>query len=150
MKTMTAVFAAALTMAGATGHAQTGDYFATRSSHQTVDLTRARTAYQACLDASNPGVQESAIAHLIWLKMQRPDADLSPLRESLDRLAVSGTTTTVRFRAYLATLMLDSAVIFDGLDGEAFASGEELFEAMAARLQKTLLGYSDRRYVRER
>jgi hypothetical protein len=141
-----------LAMGSAVGHAQDGStaYFASPAKHRSLDIERAQSAYKCCLQTENPGVQESAIAHLVWLKMQRPEADLSPLRECLDRLAVAGATTSVRYRAYLATLLLDSPVIFAGLESEFFATDEELFSAMTARLQKTLLGYSERRYVRER
>ena len=152
MKTTTAVLAAALAMGSTTGYAQSGshDYFSTPASHRSVDIEKAQSAYKCCLEATNPGVQESAIAHLVWLKMQRPDAELTPLRACLDRLAVSGATTAVRYRAYLATLLLDSPGIFTGLEGQTFDTDVELFDAMSSRLQKTLLGYSDRRYVRER
>lgn len=152
MKTTTAILAAALAMAGAASHAHADepDYFSSPASYRNVDIEKAQTAYKCCLQCENAGVQESAIAHLVWLKIQRPDADLTPLRECLDRLAVSGTTTSVRYRAYMATLLLDSAGIFEGLQDETFANDNELFSAMSGRLQKTLLGYSDRRYVRER
>jgi len=152
MKTTTAVLAAALAVGSTTGHAQSVDqgYFSTPASHRSVDIEMVQSAYRVCIEAANPGVQESALAHLIWLKMQRPDADLTPLRACLDRLAVSGATTAVRYRAYLATLLLDSPEIFTGLEGQTFETDDGLFEAMSSRLQKTLLGYSDRRYVRER
>ena len=152
MKTSTAVLAAALAMGPSVSHAQSDGYtyFGTPAQHRMLDLEKAEAAYKCCLESENPGVQESAIAHLVWLKMQRPDADLTPLRPCFDRLAVSGATTAVRYRAYLATLLLDSPVIFSGIERQTFDTDQELFEAMSTRLQKILLGYSDRRYVRER
>ena len=152
MKKTTVVLAAVLAMGSATSVAQSAhnEYFSTPARYHSLDLEKAQSAYQCCLESMNPGVQESAIAHLVWLKMQRPDADLTGLRECLDRLAVSGTTTSVRYRAYLATLLLDSSGIFAGLGHQYFATDDELFSAMSGRLQKTLLGYNDRRYVRER
>jgi hypothetical protein len=152
MKTSAVVLAAVLAMGSTASHAQDSDhhYFSAPANYRSVDLEKAQNAYKCCLGTENPGVQESALAHLVWLKVQRPDADLSPLRECLDRLAVAGATTSVRYRAYLATLLLDSSSIFVGLENERFATDAELFSAMSGRLQKTLLGYSDRRYVRER
>ena len=152
MKTSAAVLAAVLAMGPSLAHAQSdgSTYFGTPAHHRMLDIAKAEEAYKCCLESANPGVQESAIAHLVWLKLQRPDANLTPLRPCFDRLAVSGATTSVRYRAYLATLLLDSSEIFSGIELQTFENDQKLFEAMTSRLQKTLLGYSDRRYVRER
>jgi hypothetical protein len=156
MKTFAVVLAGGLLVAGATAHADekadsaaVRPYFSDSASHAQADISRAIGKYKPCLECGNSGVIESALAHLAWMKIMRPEADLSAMRETLDQLSVAGTTPAIRYKAYMTFLVVDDPGMFAKIRSGTYNGSDELFAAIAKTLRKNLLGYNDRKYVRE-
>ena len=79
----------------------------------------------------------------------QPDADLAEMREVLDQLSVAGTTPAIRYKAFLTFLIFDDPAMFARLKNGAYNSSDEFYAAVAKTLRTSLLGYNDRKYVRE-
>jgi len=156
MTTRTLLIAALLTGTLSTGAvAQTSDgdngsrmYLARLTPRNVARIDKAKLNYLHCLMSPNDGVVESGLANCARIKMSAPWEDLSLLKQAIDALAVSGRTISIRYRAYLVTLVFDSPTLFTQEALQDFQSSEDLFNALSKRLQETLLGYSDRKYVR--
>jgi hypothetical protein len=122
--------------------------FASRNSHQRANLAKVERNYLACLQSQNDGVVESAIAQVAHLKLYCPDNCFAGLQGSLNSLAVTGRTAAIRYKAYLAMLVFDQPALFAKEQGAEYKTESQLFSAIGKRLQETLIGYNDRKYVR--
>jgi hypothetical protein len=122
--------------------------FASRSSHQRADLAKVERRYLACLQSLNDGVVESAIAQVAHLKLYCPGKCFAGLQGALSRLAVTGRTPAIRYKAYLAMLVFDHPAMFVNEQEAEYSTEGQLFTAIGKRLQQSLIGYSDRKYVR--
>lgn len=113
-------------------------------------LAGAEVNYLSCLDARNPGLVESAAAQVVRFKAHYPERGLTPLRTKLEELSVSHPSPSVRFKAYLAAAALESPSLLASAERTDGATDDELFSAVALRLQETLLGYSAQHALRVR
>jgi hypothetical protein len=154
MKTGTMVAAGLLLATLGTGASQAQDrnegakFFSERSRHSTARLDLARKSYAQCLQSANDGVVESGLAHVVRMKLYVPAGDYDEIRDIINGLAVNGRTPAIRYRAYLAALVFDDPWLFTREAGRDYESGAEMFLALAQRLDETLIGYNDRKYVR--
>ena len=123
-------------------------YFSNAESHQRVDLNRACINYCAGLKSGNEGVIESAIAHVVRMKMYLKDQSFCDLRAIMNSLAVYGPTPAIRYKAYLASLVLDNPAWFAEECNKEYRNPTELFTALSSRLEKTLVALAGRKYVR--
>jgi len=150
MKRSALVFAAALAASVTGGFAQANDTppcFSAPEKYQNADLGRLEVAYLYSLGSDNNGVVESAIAQVAWMQMARPDVQVNGLKAALGCLSVNGRTPSIRFKAYLAGLVIDDPSMF-ALEGEGeYGTDGELFSALSGRLQKALIGQNST-YVR--
>jgi hypothetical protein len=103
--------------------------------------------YGVCLRSSTEGVVQSALAHVAYMKLTRPDLDLTGLEVEINRLAVFGPTQEVRINAHLVSLVFDSPKVFKALDLAGIDSPNTLFAAIAGRVQQTLMTERYRKYV---
>jgi hypothetical protein len=133
-------------MAGAAA-GQTG-YFSSREKHQSVDLDKIEFKYAMCLESCNTGVIESALAHAVQMKLYAPEKEFEVLHAKVNSLSVNGCNPMIRYKAYIAGLVYDNPEIFKSEQVERFESPEALFSSLSNRLQVTLLGAADRKYVR--
>jgi hypothetical protein len=154
MKTLT-VAMTALLMGAATATAQVAiksaaekPYFSNIESHQRVDLRCASGRYLAALGTANEGVIESAMAHVVRMKMYRPNENFPDLRAAINSVAVVGPTAAIRYKAYLASLVLDNPAWFKEECGREYRNPTELFAALANRLEKALISHAGRIYAR--
>ena len=127
--------------------AQTG-YFSSREKHRSADLDKVEFNYVLCLESCNTGVIESALAHVVLMKLYAPEKQLDMLQAKINSLSVNGCNPTIRYKAYLAGLVYDNPEIFKSEQGRKFENPEDLFGSLSDRLQVTLLGAADRKYVR--
>ncbi len=154
MKTTIAVMTALLLGASgavAGGKESAGNerpYFSTPERCREIDLKKACQNYVAGLKSGNDGVVESTLAHVIRMKMCRKTDDFCDVKAVVDGLAVAGPTPGIRYKAYLASLVLDNPAWFSEECDKEYAGPEELFTSLAKRLDQTLLGSADRRYAR--
>jgi hypothetical protein len=130
------------TAAGAKG------YFSGYESNMKAEVGKIERIYLTALADKNDGVVESALAHLTRLKLYRPCETCEDLQQKLHSLAVTGRTPAIRLRAYLTDLVIDSPELFAREQRADYRDPEEMFTALSVRLQTSLLGYTDRKYVR--
>jgi hypothetical protein len=138
MKTASILATLLLTAAAAT--AQEPRYFSDYSAHQRTDIDRAVTHFSASIQSDNEGVVESGLAHIGRLKLYYPDRQFPELEASVRMLATDGRTPAIRYRAYLVASLMDAPALFAPESTGNYATPDELFGALASRLQQTLLG----------
>jgi hypothetical protein len=103
-------------------------------------IQKAIKNYEAALSSSNNGLVESALAHLTYIQINFPQTDLTKIRATIADLAESGSTPVIRYKAYLATIVLQNpASIMSGLKAES-SDSNQFFSAVASKVQRTLLG----------
>ena len=103
------------------------------------NIKRTVINYKNCLESPIQGIQEESLGHVILMRLLRPDADLTPLREDIMRLAAEGPTCCIRYRASLAAVVFDSPGTFASVIRVPHASANEFFSNVAARAQVMLL-----------
>jgi len=122
--------------------------FSAAARYHTADARILERAYLGCLESTNDGVVESAIAQTARMKLALPELPFEKMQAALGILSVNGRTATIRYKAYLAGLVFDDPAMFVREGEVEYSSSEQMFSALGQRLQSTLLGFSDRRYVR--
>jgi hypothetical protein len=140
--TMAMVLVAVMTAAAQPG------YFSTLDAHRKADLEKVACRYAECLKTGNPGVIESALGHVVRMKLYVPELVCPGLRQEISSMAVFGPTPTVRYKAYLASLVFDSPTLFKEEAARQYKDSEDLFNTIAARLQVALLGNQNSKFVR--
>lgn len=148
MRTMVAVTAAALLLAGAAS-AQEQRYFPPADRYTPAAVVKLEKAYAPCLDCRNEGVIESALAQIAWAGLMTDAANVAGLRPAIDRLVTGNKPPAIRYRAYLVTVVLDHPQLFAGIAQRDYEDSGSLFAALSDRLRTTLATYSDRKWVGE-
>ena len=123
-------------------------YFSSRERHHSANLDKAAQRYVECLESCNTGVVESALAQAVLMKLYVPEKEFDGLRGKIGSLSVNGCNPAIRYKAYLASLVYDDPELFTKEQGQSFSDAEALFSSVSNRLQVTLLGSHDRKYVR--
>ncbi len=145
MKLHSYLFAAALLAGAATAQAMPGgedqqsSYFSSPYRYASYAPTTLDRNYSACLSSEIDGVVESALAHVIKMKMAWPDQSFPRVENAVRKLSVNGRTMASRYRAQLSSMVLDNIQTFKVTNCQECESPEALFEAVAARLQETAL-----------
>ncbi len=145
MKRSLVLVAAMLLAASAMGQSgKENTFFSSAARYVSADLCKAQRQWLSALDSENDGVVEASIAHLTKMKLAVPDAECPKVAEKLRELSVEGRTTTIRCKANLAAMVFADAESFrmDNLD--SYVEPEDLFAAVAARVQQILLASNDR------
>ena len=154
MKTYTMLLMAGLVLAsaysakGQDSAVPLSRYFAYPDCSKINNIKKVRENYSLGLASDNNGVVESTLAHIAYISICNPDFCTEEMQSRISALAVAGRTTVIQYKAYLAGLAIGSPSLFVREAGEKYESGEQLFSALSKRLQQTLLGYNDRKYVR--
>jgi hypothetical protein len=98
--------------------------------------------FESGLRSSNDGVLESTLSHVIWLRLVRPDVNLEPLQDEIADLVTGGRTASIRYRASLAAMVLDSPGLFQGMADVSYSTANQLFTTVSTMAQQTLIGYN--------
>jgi hypothetical protein len=109
-------------------------------SHRIADIPRTEKAYAQCLRSEVDGVVESALAHVTRLKLCLPEREFPLIEKALASLMKEGRTPTIRFRAYLASMVHDMPALFVQEQAIDFATPDELYAALSERVHQNLLG----------
>jgi len=117
-------------------------YLSVVRSYTPAHIQRAVKNYAGCLESTNIGVVESALAHVARMKLIFPATESKELAKRIEFLTVNGQTPAIRYKAYLTLMVFDSPEIFGQVGQKEFQEDEEVFTTLAMRLQETLLGYS--------
>lgn len=126
----------------AVGENVTKNYLSSRYSHLRANFEKVQRNYLAALASENEGVVQSAIAHVTKLRLVCPEREVRDLQTKISDLAVHGMTPAIRYRAYLASYVFDQPGLLLEEFKNDYRDDTELFNAIANRLQKSLLGYN--------
>jgi hypothetical protein len=144
MKAVTVVAAALVFFSATSMQGQSKEnksYFSDPTAYRNANITNALKAFESCLATDNAGVQESAMAHLAMLKMVVPAVDAGTITRRLEEMATSAPAPSTRFKAYIVSQVYSNPELFANERGTKYNDGDELFNALAARLQSSLLTY---------
>ncbi len=148
MKTRVAVTVMAVVVMATMTAAAQNRFFSSLETHRSTDLGKIACKYTNCLKSGNVGVIESALAHVVRMKMYVPELECPGLRQEISSLSVAGPNASVRYKAFLASLVFDTPGLFKEEAVREFDTPEELFNSVALRLQIALLGTPNTKYVR--
>jgi hypothetical protein len=110
--------------------------------YQEADFDHAAKAYLGSLDYDGcPEIVEGGLAQLTMMKLAQPGSNQRAIVRKLNDLAVQGETPAIRFKAYLASMVFSNAELFPSEKFGRYSSGDELFAAIASRLQKATLAF---------
>jgi hypothetical protein len=106
----------------------------------TGDSGKLVKAYGKCLKSDNPGVLESALGHILWMRVAVACVDITPLKPMVDDLAVSGNSASIRLRAYLTAMVMENPEAFKELAGHEFQGPHDLFANVAELVYASEIG----------
>jgi hypothetical protein len=122
--------------AGDLGHA--AKVLATMSESQ---IDKAKRAYFEALNSPNDGVVQSAIGIVLQWRLINPQEDLSKLEQKISDLALDGSSPAIRFKASLASLVMDNPAVVD-FDAASCEDCGELFDAITGSVRQMMIGHS--------
>ena len=117
-----------------------GSCFGRISSYSKQHLENAARSYESGLKSANEGVVEASITYSTFLRVADPQLDLSDIRQELEKVAVSGRTPALRYKAYLATMVFENPQAFKSSWSVEGPDGTRFFTAVADQVSKSLLG----------
>jgi hypothetical protein len=123
-------------------------FFSSAETYRKANPVVVKRNYRASLETGNDGVIETALAHVVRMKMYMQAEDFSDIKPAIDWLAVGGRTPAIRYKAYLAALVIENPNWFKDECCKEYAGSEEMFTALADRLRSTLGGLAEGKYVR--
>ncbi len=91
------------------------------------------------LSTEYDGLTESALAIVTQVKLDTPADEYSNIREKIEELAKEGATQVIRYKAYLASVVFATPLMFGSEAVRAYESEDAMFSAIAERISKTLL-----------
>ncbi len=145
MKVGTLLVAAMLctTVAGKAG-AYAGDLGHAAKALTTMSenrIEKAKKSYLEALNSPNEGVVQSAIGIVLQWRLINPQEDLSKLERKISDLALNGSSPAVRFKASLASLVIDNPAVVN-FDAASCEDCGELFDAIAGSVRQMMIGHS--------
>lgn len=100
----------------------------------------AKLNYLAALRSDNVGLKESSMMQTVKIKMVYPEANFEQIKNVIDSLAVNGKTPSIRYKAYLASNVLENPAWFATNDPRSYENADPFFAAVALQLQERILG----------
>jgi hypothetical protein len=114
--------------------------FADLMSYQTCDVQRYGKNYLGSLEYSGCNeIVECGLAQVAMLKLAQPNCKNNPIKNKVDELAIHGDTPAIRYKAYLTSMVFEHPELFVYEKYGSYNDGNELFTALAQRLQTEAL-----------
>ena len=114
-------------------------YFSSPERYASYEPSVLDRNYASCLGSEIDGVVESALAHVIKMKLAWPEQSFPKVENAVRKLSVNGRTMGIRYRAQLSSMVLDNIHTFEVTSCKDCVNPESLFESVAQRLQQTAL-----------
>jgi len=108
-----------------------GEQTAVRQSQRNMNTPRIVTNYLRCLDCDVPGVVETALGHVAYMRIAYPKLDLGILRTKLVELAVQGSTREIRYKAFTALEVFGEPTTFQRFIEHRDGNGDGILEEIA-------------------
>lgn len=109
------------------------------ASYRALNIARYQRVFVISLRHENEGVAESALRNAMLLRLARPEADLSDIKDEIDRMAVEGATPVIRYKAALTRQVYENPGLFIALSRTDFTTADEAFAAVSQRLEQSYL-----------
>lgn len=90
--------------------------------------------YVAALQEKNDGVVESAIARVVEMKMVFPERSFPGIAKTLKKLAFDGNTVALRYRAFLAGIVLEGKPLPKNLADGNESTMDRVFDLIADQI----------------
>ena len=108
--------------------------------HEEPPLELARRNYLKALQhPSNPPMVESAIFHVVKLKLFFPGEDCREITRELERLIHDGQTASIRYKAYLAKMFINNPEWLLEIRKQDYKDGNRFFAMLNEELRHKLL-----------
>ena len=112
---------------------------ATTATYRQFNLPRYERNYLGSLDFPLDAVVESALREVALIKLSQPGVQSPALYDRVCELASGGNTPAVRYKASLVKLVFENPELFVAEGKAEYRNDEEVFTAIAHRLQETVL-----------
>ena len=106
------------------------------ASIQGLNFERIKVNYLSCLHSDVPGVVESALGHVTYMRIAFPNLDLKEIEQRIVVLTMEGYTRPIRAKAFQALRVFADPASFHQAIASRRASGDGLFEDIAARIDR--------------
>jgi hypothetical protein len=100
----------------------------------------AKSNYLMGLRSDNAGLKESSLMQTAVIKTLYPDVNFEDVKNVADSLAVNGKTASIRYKAYLASNVLENPAWFAKRGYQASDDPDKFFSTVASQLQERILG----------
>ena len=120
-----------------------GDLGNARQALSTMSRARieyAKKSYLYSLENGNDGVIQSAIGIVLQWRLISPSEDFSRLEEKINDLAINGRSPAIRFKASLASLVMENPAMVT-FDVAGCENCGELFDAITGSVRQMLVGH---------
>lgn len=99
----------------------TGCYNLHQANNNTVSdessfIEKAKYRYSQCLQIPNTGVQESAMMHIVKMKLNYPNEDYSEIASAVNDLVLKGSDERIRSTAFLTSICLHNPNCLTGVE----------------------------------
>ncbi|MCX6135420.1 MAG: hypothetical protein NTU47_16565 [Ignavibacteriales bacterium] len=111
-----------------------GEQAAERRSQRHGSMARIVANYQRCLESDVPGVVETALGHLTYMRIAFPKMDLGSIHTKLEELAVRGSTREIRYKAFTALEVFGEPATFQRFIETRDGNGDGILEEIAPRI----------------
>ena len=115
---------------------QEQSYFGNPAKHRGLPIAKAERNYLACLQSTNEGVVESALAHVAMMKLVLPTFESKALQEKVWQMSRKAAEPEMRYKAFLTANVLEQPKVFSGIEWGRYNSADELFDVVASRLSR--------------
>ncbi len=111
------------------------------STMSQAQLESAKKAYLVDLESRNEGVVQTAIGIVLQWRLVAPQEDLSRLVRKINDLAINGGSSAIRFKASLASLVIDNPAVIT-FDVAACDDCGQLFDAITGAVRQMVVGHT--------
>jgi hypothetical protein len=103
-------------------------------SNRVLHLDKIAQNYLRCLNADNPGVVESALGNVTYMRIAYPKLDLKEIQEAIFKLTMTGPSRSIRSKAFMALKVFADPSSFRSAIATGEANGDRLFADIARRM----------------
>ena len=106
-----------------------------KKSSSGLDFQKIERNYLVCLSSRNSGIVESALGHVIYMRIAFPKEDFREVQTRLFDLASRGYTRAIRYKAYVALhVFADPQAFVKALESKDVKS-DEFFADLVSRFE---------------
>jgi hypothetical protein len=132
------ILAAALIFA-ATNFSNAQFFYPVLAKFSPAKMEQIDKGYSITLESNHECIVEAALAIVTMTKLDLPSNEFPKIKAKVDELVTTGATPVIRYKAYLASAVFTNPLIFKQESTRNYNNRNELFGALAERLNYSLL-----------